>query len=209
MEIITRKEAIEQGLKRYFTGKPCKRGHIAERYASNRGCTICSGESWRKYREENSGKINAHRREWYKENPGKDLAKNRKYRKANPLKNREWCRKKYKSNPGKHMERCYKYRQENPGKHTALSAKRRADKIKRTPLWANLNAIADVYQVAQALTKITGITYSVDQIIPLRGKLVSGLHVENNLQVMPLIENISKNNKFNPMEYNQPIGMLL
>ena len=41
MEIITRKEAKEQGLKKYFTGKPCPRGHISERYMSGR-CVACS-----------------------------------------------------------------------------------------------------------------------------------------------------------------------
>jgi predicted Fe-S protein YdhL (DUF1289 family) len=40
VEIITRKQAIEQGLKRYFTGKPCKRGHVDERYVT-RGCIAC------------------------------------------------------------------------------------------------------------------------------------------------------------------------
>jgi hypothetical protein len=31
-EIISRAEAKARGLTRYFTGKPCKYGHIAERY---------------------------------------------------------------------------------------------------------------------------------------------------------------------------------
>ena len=41
MKIISRKEAKEKGLKRYFTGQPCKYGHIAERQTSNHGCIIC------------------------------------------------------------------------------------------------------------------------------------------------------------------------
>lgn len=41
MEIITRKQAKEQGLKRYFTGKPCPRGHISERYMLGK-CVACS-----------------------------------------------------------------------------------------------------------------------------------------------------------------------
>ena len=40
MEIITRQQAKEQGLVRYFTGKPCKHGHIAERYLGG-CCVIC------------------------------------------------------------------------------------------------------------------------------------------------------------------------
>lgn len=41
MNIITRTEAQAQGLKRYFTGKPCKHGHVAERLASNNRCCEC------------------------------------------------------------------------------------------------------------------------------------------------------------------------
>jgi hypothetical protein len=32
LPIISCKEAKARGLKRYFTGKPCKRGHIAEQW---------------------------------------------------------------------------------------------------------------------------------------------------------------------------------
>jgi hypothetical protein len=44
-KIITRAEAKAAGLKRYFTGTPCKRGHIAERFVNDRACTQCSLES--------------------------------------------------------------------------------------------------------------------------------------------------------------------
>lgn len=40
-KVITRKEALSLGLKWYFTGKPCKRGHIAEQYTANRACREC------------------------------------------------------------------------------------------------------------------------------------------------------------------------
>ena len=39
--IVTRQEAIAAGLMRYFTGKPCKRGHIAERFVSVWSCVVC------------------------------------------------------------------------------------------------------------------------------------------------------------------------
>ena len=32
MEIISREEAVAKGLKRFFTGVPCKLGHVCERY---------------------------------------------------------------------------------------------------------------------------------------------------------------------------------
>jgi Recombination endonuclease VII len=40
-EIITRAEALAKGLKRYFTGEPCKRGHVAERSTVNSTCFAC------------------------------------------------------------------------------------------------------------------------------------------------------------------------
>ena len=40
-EIITRKEALSKGLKRYFTGKACKHGHVAERVTSTKTCVEC------------------------------------------------------------------------------------------------------------------------------------------------------------------------
>lgn len=40
MEIITRKQAKEQGLTHYFTGKPCKHGHVAKRLVAG-GCVEC------------------------------------------------------------------------------------------------------------------------------------------------------------------------
>lgn len=41
-QIVTRQEAIEKGLDKYFTGEPCnKKGHISERYVSSYKCIDC------------------------------------------------------------------------------------------------------------------------------------------------------------------------
>ena len=42
IQIISRKQAIAQGLKRYFTGKPCKWGHIAWRRLCDSYCYDCA-----------------------------------------------------------------------------------------------------------------------------------------------------------------------
>ncbi|PPV06093.1 hypothetical protein XbrCFBP1976_13735 [Xanthomonas bromi] len=42
IRIITRADAIRLGLKRYMTGKPCKRGHFAERRTKQGDCTTCN-----------------------------------------------------------------------------------------------------------------------------------------------------------------------
>jgi len=72
----------------------------------------------------------------------------------------------------------------------ALNRKYELAKQNRVPPWANLERIEAIYQ--EAATK--GLT--VDHVIPLRGKLVSGLHVENNLQLLTKSENSKKGNKY-------------
>lgn len=44
MEKITRMDAAKSQLRRYFTGKPCVRGHISERYTLNGDCIQCVSE---------------------------------------------------------------------------------------------------------------------------------------------------------------------
>lgn len=42
MEPISREEAARQGLKRFFDGSACKRGHTAQRFVSSGGCIECT-----------------------------------------------------------------------------------------------------------------------------------------------------------------------
>jgi hypothetical protein len=61
--IIGRDEARALGLKRYFTGKPCKHGHVAERGVSNPGCMECSRGRRREWRAANLEKAKERERE--------------------------------------------------------------------------------------------------------------------------------------------------
>lgn len=49
--------------------------------------------------------------------------------------------------------------------------------------------------MSRSISKKTGTQHHVDHIIPLQGKLVSGLHVPWNLRIIPAHENLSKSNK--------------
>jgi len=42
--VISREDAYTKGLNRFYTGKPCKQGHIAQRYVSGGACVECMGK---------------------------------------------------------------------------------------------------------------------------------------------------------------------
>jgi hypothetical protein len=89
----------------------------------------------------------------------------------------------------------------NQDKVIANIAKRRAAKMQRTPIWLteeHRKQIEHIYLEAKMREIETGVRHHVDHIIPLQGKLVSGLHVPNNLCVIPATENIRKRNHYQP-----------
>lgn len=81
---------------------------------------------------------------------------------------------------------------------TAYAAKQRARKVQATPVWANKFFIDEIYDLANRRTKLFGFSWHVDHIVPLKSKLVCGLHCEANLQVITGSENCSKNNRYWP-----------
>jgi hypothetical protein len=138
----------------YFTGKPCKRGHLANRLLSDRSCMECNPEKFKQLR-----------REAYAANPDKE-------REVAKLRSREW-------------------RKLNPGHRNALKSKYLADRTQRIPGWANMPELVAFYKNCPE-------GYHVDHVYPLRGKYVSGLHVIGNLQYLPAVENMRKNNRYIP-----------
>lgn len=86
------------------------------------------------------------------------------------------------------------WRRANGPRMVAKEAKRRATELSATPSWANEFFIGEAYHLASLRTKATGFRWHVDHIVPLQSKLVCGLHVENNLQVVPASVNLRKSN---------------
>jgi len=74
-----------------------------------------------------------------------------------------------------------------------------AKKKQRTPSWFSEFdelVMKEAHHLAKLRKEVTGIKWDVDHIIPLCGKKVSGLHVYNNIQVIPNSINVQKHNKY-------------
>lgn len=62
MKRITQREAIEQGLTRFYTGKACKHGHDSERYTISGECVTCNNERSRRQAQMRSERLKAARK---------------------------------------------------------------------------------------------------------------------------------------------------
>lgn len=87
-----------------------------------------------------------------------------------------------------------------PHQGYARVAKRRATQLNATPKWSDLEAIRRIYKEAKELCEKTGEEYHVDHIIPLKSKIVCGLHVPENLRIIPASENLSKGNRLKDLD---------
>lgn len=70
-------------------------------------------------------------------------------------------------------------------------------KLNRVPKWLtsdHIDQMKDKYSLAREVQILTGDTYNVDHIVPIKGKTVCGLHVPWNLQVLPFDVNVMKSN---------------
>jgi tRNA nucleotidyltransferase/poly(A) polymerase len=112
----------------------------------------------------------------------------------------------YKKNPTYFKTHASKRYQ---SKKRELSSRRKELWHKRklaTPRWANKKLIKLMYAVAKEMSLQEGIKYTVDHIIPLNGNNVSGLHIETNMQIVPLSFNIKKRSR-RPQEMFPPEAM--
>lgn len=150
-----------------------------------------------KYQKENKEKLRIKKVQYKKDNPeyvAKQREKAAEWFKNNPDYKDQW----YQDNKGAISISRAKYYKDNTDVLKARNAKSRAARLKRAVDWADDWKIRQFYIVAQKLTDMYGVEFHVDHIIPLQGKLVSGLHVENNLQIITATENLRKHNKFIP-----------
>lgn len=138
----------------------------------------------------------AYAKEWAKVNPSKVAANRKRWATANPDKDRASKKKWEAANQVQVKTYRKAYLQQNRARFNEYVVRRQHALKQQTPAWADLDAMRAIYEEAHRLSKETGIKHHVDHIIPLRGKLVSGLHVPANIRPIPQSENARKHNKF-------------
>lgn len=151
-KLISRKEAKELGLQYYYTGRPCKHGHICVRYTVNLTCRACSiqrVERWSRENEEraaiaarssrarryvlNKVKINQRATLWQKTNKDRVRAITKRFYEKHTEKQRQRARDWYWKNRERAIARAHKWYRDNieRAKRAAVNwARRNPEKIR-------------------------------------------------------------------------------
>lgn len=228
-EIVSRKDAIANGDKFYFTGRPCKFGHIDQRRLPTNRCKTCEYASTQRWRSENREYVrvrdNAYRKKTserrgelerarYADNPDKFRKKSRRSYWKDPEKHKTYSKNyHYKAGPEyrkKAQDRTKKWALDNPERAKANS---QASRIKRRGIEAiGIHTAEDVKRIIKmqkgkcAYCKVKlGKRYHLDHIVPLaRG----GSNFARNIQATCAKCNMAKHAR-DPLFHARILGMLL
>ena len=143
-------------------------------------CKVCANEYQR-----TSKKRAEYLQRWREGNREKIAVIQKKYRDANRELSRAQCRE---------------WGQRNKDKVRAAASLKRAIKARAYARWSQELTdfvTSEACLLAAMREQATKIAWHVDHIVPLKGVEVCGLHVWNNLRVVPAVVNISKKNRFN------------
>lgn len=190
MKIISRSEAKAAGLKRYFTGKPCKHGHVSARYVVDHACVECKDAQRRQFAAANPEKMRAYGTKWRRGNREKERARSaarhaadreaasaraRKWRTANREKDRARKAAWYAANRERERQRQAEWRAENAERRNANEQRRRARKLNALCGCCTTSDFQSIYDLAH----LAG--FEVDHIEPLA---LGGKHCRHNLQLL-------------------------
>ena len=115
LEIISRSDALKQGLKFFFVGQACKKGHIDRRLVSNYGCYTCHKEKYYAFIKTEEGRTlrKKQAKRDYASNKERYFLNNAKRRAASKLATPDWLsaediqkmKELYKNRPkGQHVD---------------------------------------------------------------------------------------------------------
>lgn len=164
-------------LTEFYKGKGYKDGYRGQ-------CKECFCAATNQYCKTNTSRRSIWKRNQRLADPEKQRAKEREwYANLDPEKLEEQRRK--------HRE----WIKNNPDKNRMYANNRKASELQATPKWASKRYTALWYKAAVMEQERTGRKIHVDHIVPLQGKLVCGLHCEDNMQLLFAEDNQAKYNR--------------
>ncbi len=196
---VSRSEALQTGLKRFFDGRPCPHGHVAERLVSNYTCMECTRLRKFSLPEDQIEKKRQYMRDWRRKNPEVARVRRREY----ILNNRE-----------KHYAAIIAWHKANPDRlrEIKLSAKHR--RRARIAQWDGCHYTTEElvalwesvpHRCAACSCDITVETRHIDHIVPLaRG----GSNSIRNIQFLCAHCNRVKNAR-DPAVFMRELGFLI
>lgn len=203
--IISRKDAKAQGLKFYFTGKPCGRGHVAMRYTNNWACFECrrmeepdpDARVAFRLKYQSDGRAGAWNKKWYQANKDATKEKRNKWSRDWNARNRERCRLNLQAWVDANKEQAI-----------ALWAKRRAREKGAEGYFTEAD-LGQIYRNQKGKCAYChgrlGKSYHRDHVIPLTK---GGTNWPRNIQLTCQACNNRKYNK-DPIVFAQELGRLL
>lgn len=228
MEIISKEEAVEKGLSKYFTGKPCAHGHTSKRYVKNNSCIECQLTYSKKKRIENRQAIAKYNKEYRQENKERLSLHQKKHRQENInrikkyesdwyYKNKEYKNKKSREWYEQNRERYNERVRENYKRPEVKLARFMRGCIRKMLTEKNAPTFEMIGYTPQELRDHIeaqfeegmswdnhGTSWHIDHIAPIAYLIEQGetdpavINALSNLQPMWASENLSKGAKYEP-----------
>ena len=172
---------------RFYFGRLCPYAHDhgsgrSLRHRSNGTCITCQAERVARYYRSAAGRATAARSK--AKHRAKIMRRARAYRHRNAERIRAYN--------ASYRKRRIEWRR---AYYRRWQQERNAIKLQAMPAWTDPAKVARLHLRAERLTRQTGIKHHVDHIVPLRSKLVCGLHVQHNLRVITEARNCRKGNR--------------
>ena len=221
MKVISRRDAIRAGLNQYFTGRPCRNGHVSL-YAVKGGCIECSRARARQWKIEHPERRKASQEEWRAKNRNRDLESKRRWRmerlewareynrkRYDPIKQRAYYEAWYEKNAEKAKDNVRRWKQDNPERARTNHHRRRARQkgAQGSHVTSDIEDIrkAQRGRCAYCRTELTARNTHRDHIQPLSK---GGTNDRRNIQLLCSSCNVRKHDS-DPLDYARKLGRLV